>query len=176
MIRIQPMRRSPPLVEFAGNLCLAVCALAMSGCETSPMPAGDAAFVPVELKLHPVFTRPADWTGDGRLDGVEVLAELRDQFGDPSKGVGTFVFEIYSYRTDSPDPRGDRLVNPWIGAVDTVVSQRERWSRTSRGYSFLLTWPKVSLQGTYVLTASFSSGNERRLFDQIVIGPQPAGR
>ena len=51
-----------------------------------------ALFGPSAMRIHPIFTRLSDWTGDGVPDGIEALIELQDQFGDPTKASGTIIF------------------------------------------------------------------------------------
>ncbi len=127
-------------------------------------------FAPRAVKLHPVFTKIASWSGDERPEGVEALVELRDQFDDTCKGAGSLVFELFEYRTNQPDPRGKRISNPWQADIATVDQQRERWSKTSRCYTFRLAADKVATTGRYVLTVSFTPTNGSRLFDRVVIG------
>src|SRR5438094_1542819 len=119
------------------GMVLFVMACLLAGCASAPRPATrseDAArmFAPVSMRIHPIFTQVKDWTNDNRPDGVEALIEFVDQFGDETKAAGTVIFELYSYRPYNPDPRGDRLVNPWIGSINTEDDQRARWNRTSR--------------------------------------------
>ena len=153
------------------NLCVNVALLA-AGCATrQPVPrspADAALFAPVSMRIHPIFTQVKDWTGDGKPDGIEALLEFQDQFSDPTKAAGTAIFELYSYNKRSPDPRGERLVNPWVGSLKTLPEQQARWNRTSRTYFFQLAYPQVRLDGDYVLAAEFDTGTTR-FFDEIVL-------
>lgn len=130
-------------------------------------------FGPAAMRIHPIFSQIKDWTGDDQPDGIEALIELQDQFGDPTKASGRVVFELYDYSPYEPDPRGQRIANPWVGALDTLEAQRERWNRTSRTYSFQLALPSIRRDRAYVLTASFELSNGGRFFDRIIIGAQP---
>ena len=122
-------------------------------------------------RIHPVFTKILDWTGDDKPDGIEALIELNDRFGDPTKAAGTFTFELFEYRADQPDPRGRRLFNPWLGAAVTEDEQRERWSRTGRSYSFRLQAERLSFAGPYVFSVTFQpSDGGPRMFDRVVLG------
>lgn len=161
-------------MRIAGCVMLLV---AVAGCSrpARPSPDPEAIFEPSAMRLHPVFTRVADWTADGRPDGIEALIELQDRFGDPTKASGRVIFELYAYRSDQPDPRGQRLVNPWIGDLTTLRDQEQRWNRTSRTYSFPLLWPAIDPAQTYVLTATFELGGGGRFFDRLVVTPAPAG-
>lgn len=154
---------------------LAVAVLLLAGCESNkpyPRDVTDAAlFGPAAMRIHPIFTQVKDWTGDGQPDGLEALIELQDQFGDPTKASGRVIFELYAYQPYSPDPRGKRLANPWIGDLSSLEAQRNRWNRTSRTYSFQLACDAVRAEGTYVLTAMFELSSGGRFFDRIILTP-----
>lgn len=157
---------------------LLVLALFLASCqETPPYPRlreGDM-FGPTGMRIHPIFTQVRDFNNDGTPDGIEVLIEFTDQFGDPTKATGRIIFELFEYEPYQPDPRGRRLANPWVGTLDTVSDQRQRWDRTSRSYSFPLAYPQVRQDVAYVLTASFDPGTGERLFDRVILHrPSPA--
>jgi hypothetical protein len=145
----------------------------LTGCQLgSPQPRSEAAcamFAPTTMRIHPIFTRVRDWTGDGKPDGIEALLEFQDQFADPAKAMGTVIFELYEYRAGYPDPRGDRLANPWIASLMTLGEQREHWNRTSRTYSLQLAYPAISPKRNYVLTAIFERAGGGRFFDRMII-------
>lgn len=151
--------------------CLMI--FAMVGCNGSP--AGEpnvdeaALFGPAAMRIHPIFTDVKDWTGDDDPDGIEVLIEFQDQFGDPTKAAGTLIFELYEYRIANPEPRGRRLVNPWVGSIMTLDEQRNRWNRTSRTYTFQLAYPDIDPGKSYVLTATFNSSTGERFFGRAVL-------
>jgi len=155
---------------------IAVAALVL-GCQSStpyPRSQTDAMlFGPAAMRIHPIFTQVKDWTGDGKPDGVEALVELQDQFGDPTKASGRIIFELYDYRAYDPEPRGLRVVNPWIGDLTTLDAQRDRWNRTSRTYSFQLSYDQIREDRSYVLTAVFELSNGGRFFDQIILEALP---
>src|SRR5436309_11677874 len=133
------MRRVAPV----SLLCLIV--FFTIGCRaTGPVPRSPGAaamFAPIAMRIHPIFSGVKDWTGDGKPDGIEALLEFEDQFNDPTKASGTVIFELFGYAPYNPDPRGPRLVNPWVGSLQTLADQQARWNRTSRTYSFQLEYP-----------------------------------
>ncbi|MGE5609895.1 MAG: hypothetical protein ACM359_11625 [Bacillota bacterium] len=139
-----------------------------------PVASESSLFGPTAMRIHPIFTQMKDWTGDGKPDGFEVLLEFQDQFGDPTKACGTVMFELFDYRQGNPEPRGARLVNPWIGPMASSQDQIARWNRTSRTYTFQLSYPQLSPDKTYVLTAMFRSSTGGRFFDRVVIEGQEA--
>lgn len=129
-------------------------------------------FDPANMRVHPIFTQVKDWTGDGRADGMEAVVEFTDSFGDPTKASGRVLFELYEFRAKNPDPRGRRVVNPWVGSLINADEQKAHWSRPARSYSFQLSYPGVQAGRTYVLTATFEREGGGRLFGQTVIEPE----
>jgi hypothetical protein len=124
------------------------------------------------MRVHPVFSQVKDFNDDGKADGIEALIEFQDQFGDPTKAMGKALFELFDYRRDKPDPRGTRVGGPWIVSIGSVAQQEKHWSRTSRTYSFQLSYPSISTSQNYVLTAIFEPAEGGRQFDRIILGRQ----
>ena len=144
------------------------------GCQPSSRQAertgGDAPmFAATEMRVHP-FTSVKDWTGDGRVDGVEVLIELQDRFRDPTKATGSVLFELFTYRRNFPDPRGERLA-AWRGSLLTLEEQRMHWNRISRTYSFQLSYPEIRGDRSYVMQVWFEHAG-KRLINQVVLEGQ----
>ena len=159
-------------------LCLLLLA---AGCTAEPQVTRETDFSPHKLRLHPIFTQVKDWTGDNNPDGIEVVVELLDAYGEPTRGRGTMLFELWAYKKYQPDIMGSRVADPWRGTLLTREEQDERWSKALRAYTFQLAWPTISTGQTYVLTGSFESvgGADQpggaRLYDRLVIEP-PAGK
>ena len=126
-------------------------------------------FRAVAMRLHPVFTQIRSWTGAGAPNGIEAMIEFQDQFGEPAKASGEVVFELFQYRKGFPDPRGARVVSPWVAALDSDAAQRAHWSRAGRTYGFQLAYPEINPKATYVLTATFELVGGGRFFDRIVL-------
>ena len=170
---VLPFAHGPHTFPRMRFLLACLASLALVGCNGSrtedPAVDEEALFGPAAMRIHPIFTDVKDWTGDDKADGVEVLVEFQDQFGDPTKAAGTLIFELYDYRIANPEPRGRRLVNPWIGSVVTLDEQRARWNRTSRTYTFQLAYPTIDAGKSYVLTATFNSSTGARFFDRAVL-------
>jgi hypothetical protein len=159
------------------RVCIGLLALACMSCQQSDpyyQQSGTAAssmFSATSMRIHPIFTQLKDWTSDGRVDGVEALVEFQDTFGDPTKASGKIIFELFEFRNGWPDPRGNRVMPPWIASLSTLSDQRLHWDRTSRAYSFLLSDPQIDPARPYVLSATFERSGGGRYFDQIVLEP-----
>ena len=152
-----------------------LCASASSGGCNGPRPLSmgknaQNIIGPVSIRIHPTFTQPKSWAGDDdKPDGIEALLEVRDRWDEPIRATGKVIFELYNYRTGFPDPRGARLVPPWVTSLATVEDQAARWDRVSRAYKFQLAYPQIDPERTYVLTASFETEGGR-LFDRLNLG------
>lgn len=158
------------------------------GCESPSTIAREEAFGPATVRLHPTFTQVKDWTGDGKPDGVEAVVELLDSFGEPTRGSGSFLFELSEYRPVEPQPAGGRLAEPWLFKLDTREQQQARWNSALRAYTFQLPMGKVPPEPAYVLDLTYESrggvgtttttttttrSTGGRLFDRLVIEPPP---
>ncbi len=156
-----------------GGLVIVLMVL-LGGCHSpTPHPRDvndQAMFGPSSMRVHPTFTRIKDWSGDGKPDGVEALVELQDQFGEPTRASGKVIFELFAYRPNFPDPRGARLVNPWIASLATLEDQNARWNKALRAYDFQLGTDQIKPDKAYVLTATFELSNGR-LFDRLILEP-----
>ncbi|MGH7177953.1 MAG: hypothetical protein ACREJC_11275 [Tepidisphaeraceae bacterium] len=161
---------------------VAVVILVFCGCQNArPAPRSESdaqMFGPVAMRIHQIFTQVKDFDGDDKPDGVEALIELQDQFGDPTKASGRVIFELFEYRPYDPERRGRRVANPWIGELESLDEQRDRWNRTSRTYGFQLAYDQIQESKNYVLTAEFQLDSGGRFFDEIILegtrGPAPA--
>jgi hypothetical protein len=150
-----------------------IAALALAGCSSQivPQPQGaqeNQLFGPVSMKLD-TFSKVKDWTGDGTPKGIEALVEFDDRFGDRTKAAGTVLFELFTYRPGWPDPRGERLANPWTASLETFDEQKAHWETASGAYMFRLAYDQTAWNKNYVLTATFESAAGARFFSRIVL-------
>lgn len=152
---------------------LASCVVSCSSGDRPPRvaPIKPSMFAPAAMRLHPTFTQVLDTNNDGIADSIEAEVEFTDKFGDPTKAEGQFMFELFSFRQDNPDPRGTRLVNPFVASIVTPTEQESRWNRTTRTYSFRLATAAVAQRANYVLSVSFVSSNGKRFTDRTVLVP-----
>ncbi len=119
------------------------------------MPPAAAMMLVHDIQILPV-TQAGDWNEDGTLDGFEVFVEAQDGYGDSTKAVGTFYFELFPYRPAHADPKGIQRVAFWQVDVKTPEEAVRYWDRFSRNYHFNLVWksmPDVGQQ--YVFQATY---------------------
>jgi hypothetical protein len=119
------------------------------------------------------FSKVKSWTGTVAPSGIEAVVEFDDAFGDRTKAAGSILFEIYDYRQGWPDPRGQRIVNPFSASLMTFDEQKAHWDRASGAYIFRLACDQLEWGRNYVLSATYEppAGSEgvTRLFSQIVL-------
>lgn len=136
----------------------------------APAPAWATMFAPTSLAIG-FFTRSRDFDGQPGDDGLEVRIQALDQFGDPTKAVGSYRIEVFSYRTLTTEKRGDRLGHWYVPVLD-VESNRKFYDPVDRSYVFPLLWEKPIPAGTTVIVqATFypPEGFKQKLFAQRVI-------
>lgn len=142
--------------------------------------ASGSMFTPASMRLHPTFTRVRNWTTPanggapaGRPDGIEVELEFSDAFGHPVKAEGRAIFELYEYRKETADVRGQRVTTPFVGSLLTQDEQVARWNEPTRTYSFRLSYPNLSPERSYVLTATFEPKSGNRFYSRIILQNSP---
>lgn len=124
-------------------------------------------YSPRSIKLLP-FTKPRSFDNDLIPDGIGVSLRTLDAAGDPVKAYGSFLFELYHYRTASQDHRG-KLIQTWTQPVRNLEDQDRFWERVTDTYEFQLSWEgnPIPTQEKFVLAASFQPGpGGDRLFDE----------
>lgn len=122
--------------------------------------------LPRKVEIQRSLTRPQSFDGTGNENGVEVVLAVTDSFGDETKCVGTFNFELYQAREASGDRLGTRI-GFWQLKVDSDASMREVWDRWSRFYRFRLkSDERILPPGRYVLTAQLIGPTGDKLFDE----------
>jgi hypothetical protein len=127
-------------------------------------------FMPANLVIG-FFTRSRDFDGAPGDDGLEVRLQPVDQFGDPTKAVGSYRIEVYEYRVHSTDKRGVRLGH-WFVPVLDIESNRKYYDSVDRSYVFPLLWDKPIKAGTSVIVQATyypPAGFQQKLVAQRVV-------
>ena len=143
-----------------------------------PAPAGGAApappwaslFAPASLVIG-FFTRSRDFDGQPGDDGLEVRLQPLDQFGDPTKAVGSYRIEVFQYRLRTSEHKGGRLGHWFISVLDTD-SQRKYYDPVDRSYVFPLLWEApIEVGAAVIVQATYypPGGFQEKLFAQRVI-------
>lgn len=158
--------------------CLGVAVAGSTGCKriqrkpNAAKQSGDGFWV-ASVKLDPAFSKTVASSAESRESArLEVVVQLRDQFGDPLKGLGKFRFELFKYRPAHSDERGQRL-NVDGGQVidlDEVTANQEHWDNITRAYRMTLPLPVLGeAAGQLVLQVTFIAAQGYRLEDHVVL-------
>ena len=103
-------------------------------------------------------------------DGISVVLSAVDKQGERIKITGQIVFELYTYRPASADPKG-RQLQTWQLGLAGDRDQRTYWNHTTRMYEFPL---QVKLDGApgaskFVLLARYNNPWNEHLQDQAIL-------
>ena len=108
---------------------------------TGPVPKWAQMFEPKSLTIG-FFTQTKDFDQVPGDDGLEVRVQPLDQFGDPTKAVGSYRVEVFEYLFRTGEPKGRRLGH-WFVPVLNAESNRKYYDAIDRSYVFPLLWASV---------------------------------
>lgn len=159
--------------------CMCLIAFIAGGCVNSKaegdheqvgqIPSPVSILLPHKVDFHP-FTEAGIRQFDeaGGVKGIETRIRLFDKQGHTTKGFGQFRVELFDYRPDALDHKGQKGPTWEIDLMDPGVNNTH-WDEISRAYKFLLQWDNAIPVGQkYVLRVSFSSPWTPRLFAEEV--------
>jgi len=156
-----------PLNNMRIALGAALVGILLSGCNGVKLPGGEVPppMLPAQIRIHG-HTGMRTFSDGGGIKGIEAQIEVLDTMGDRTKAFGSFRFELYTYNSARPDPRGKRIA-VWARDVKTLEANREHWDRLFQAYRFQLAWDEpIAVGRKFVLQVIFSSPYGSRLFDQ----------
>jgi hypothetical protein len=146
--------------------------------KNGPVPAGNCQeqydlLLPDRIDILP-FTKPKSWDNDQKPDGIEVVLRPLDSFGDQTKAIGLFRFELFLYKTASSDSRGPRI-GFWEENLNSRDAQYKHWDRITRTYRFRLGWSGQQVRpGKYVLEVTYIAPSGQRLSDTYIMEARPS--
>jgi hypothetical protein len=126
--------------------------------------------LPEQIEILP-FTRITSFDADEVPDGLQVVIQPTDRFGDPVKAVGYFYFELWTHRDASADRKGERLAY-WDRSLTSADDVKLSWTH-ARMYEFQLAWTRgleaVRPNRKYILIASYRTPWDETIQDEYVI-------
>lgn len=129
-----------------------------------------STIAPTKIDILDSLTQPVSFDQDGLPDGVEVVIAATDGQAEPSKLVGQMVFELYTHRQPSADPKGQQL-QTWQVPVTNSADQEKYWNRATRQYEFPLKVNAAGLprQPKFVLVARYTNPWNEHLEDEALL-------
>jgi hypothetical protein len=141
--------------------------------QTSTQPASQvlppplAALMPRTIRIHP-FTGMRTFDESGGIRGIDVRIEAKDAWGDSCKAIGDFRFELYAYRQENSDPKGEQVAR-WEEPLSDIKVNALHWDHITRTYEFKLQWSRsIPVGHRFVLVAYFISPYTQRLATECV--------
>ncbi|MFO8012442.1 MAG: hypothetical protein R6X20_03955 [Phycisphaerae bacterium] len=141
-----------------------------------PAPAWAVMFAPRSLVIG-FFTQSKNFDEVPGPDGLEVRLQPLDQFGDPTKAVGSYRIEVFTQRRLTGETRGRRLGHWFVSVLDAEANRRY-YDPVDRSYVFPLLWDRAIEPGTPVIVQATyypPGGFTEKLFAQRLIrigGPE----
>ncbi len=131
----------------------------------TPVPDPINLTLPKTISFHP-FTGSRVFGESGGVQGIDARLEAKDAFGDSTKAFGEFRFELYRYKPNSPDPRGQQLAT-WEENLTDPKKNLTHWDGFTRSYEFKLRWEQpIAIGDKFIMVAVFSSPFTERKFTQ----------
>lgn len=161
------------MMRIAAILIVAVTVCWMGGCEKKQPPVEQMIelLMPQQVRIVEAFTGFRSFDEDDVPDGIELLLQPVDSFGDPVKMAGTVRVELYEYLQASGNRDGRRLCDPWEVPLQTREDQSKYWNNVTGMYEIPLEIPAgVAATGLkFVLVVTYNSPLGTHLTDESVL-------
>lgn len=127
--------------------------------------------LPDEIRIVEAFTGFRSFDQDERPDGIELLLQPMDTYGDPVKIAGTVRVELYAFLPASGEPKGERLCEPWEVPLLTEQDQKRYWNNVTGMYEIPLKFPTdLSPKGDkFVLRVTYNTPLSEHMTDEFVM-------
>lgn len=148
------------------------------GCRPTSVNLADGAtrqqltlLMPAEVNIVGPFTRFCSLSSGKQLDGIDLLLQPINTFGDPVNISGHLIAELYEFRQASGDCKGAEL-QQWDISLTTEREQRKYWNRTTSMYEFRLHLDRSALgrpHQKYVLEVTYNTPLKEHMVDEYVM-------
>ncbi|MCP4590522.1 MAG: hypothetical protein GY842_07250 [bacterium] len=148
-----------------------------TGCSHTAVDLDDAStreqlslLMPATVSIVAPFTRFASFDENDRPDGIELLLQPTNSFGEPVNIAGALIVELYEFRQASGEARGAKL-QQWDIALRCERDQQMYWNRTTDMYEFQLQFDPAALPSNhkYVLEVTYNTPLHEHMVDQYVM-------
>lgn len=138
--------------------------------------------MPQRIGIVEAFTAFKSFDDDDIPDGIELLLQAYDAYGDSVKIAGSLRVELYAYQPASGEPRGRRLLDPWVVRLYDEKDQCRYWNRVTGMYEIPLEFPAGAVTaaegsggsgGKFVLAVTYNTPLDTHLEDEIVLPAPP---
>ena len=164
---------------FVALAALSSCTASRSGFEDGDTRKMVELLMPQRIEIVEAFTAFQSFDDDDIPDGIELLLQAHDAYGDSVKIAGGLRIELYSHQPASADPKGRRLLDPWVVTLDDEKDQRRYWNMVTGMYEIPLEFPAGSVTaaegsgGQFVLAVTYNTPLDTHLTDEVVLPAPP---
>jgi hypothetical protein len=133
--------------------------------------------LPQEVQIVEAFTEFKSFDDDRIPDGLEVLLQPTNAFGETVNIVGGLRFELYSYQQASGIPAGKRY-QQWDVVLASKDDHQRYWNKATQMYEFQLLFDVETIprEEKYVVQVTYNSPLKKHLTGQAVVdAPTPPG-
>jgi len=156
---------------------LGVCTAIAGGCSMRAKTTSEMVelLMPQEMRIVEAFSRFTSFDDDGTIDGIELMLQPVDSFGDPVKIAGSVDVELYEFVQASAEPEGRRVLPPWRINLQTRDDQKRYWNRVTGMYEIPLKLPEGNRpdKPKFVLTVTYHTPIDTNMTDRMVLDPGP---
>lgn len=127
--------------------------------------------MPQRIKIVEAFTKFRSFDEDELPDGIELMLQPVDSFGDPVKIAGTIRVELYTYLAASGNREGTRVCDPWEVELLTEDDQEMFWHMVTGMYEIPLEFPAgvSSFSDKYLLKVTYGTPLSSYMTDECVL-------
>jgi hypothetical protein len=178
-VRGNLMRHRTGRLAVVGCGIIAVTALwAGTGCSKKAGPLSDpekqqlvGLVMPEKIKIVEAFTTFRSFDEDNLPDGIALMVQPLDFYGDPVKIAGTIRAELFTFVPASGVREGERVCDPWEISLASEHDERTYWNVVTGMYEFPLELPAgITPAGAkYVLDVTYNSPLDTHLQDSLVL-------
>ena len=97
--------------------------------------------MPQRVEIVEAFTAFRSFDDDNIPDGIELLIQPVDSFGDPVKVAGTMRVELCAFKQASGEKAGQRICDPWEITLLSETDQKTYWNPITGMYEAKLRFP-----------------------------------
>lgn len=164
------MSPGPRVLIIIASLTVA----ALTACQKPANPRDHQAMLepilPQRIELIAPLTQPSSFDADAVPEGLEVVLRASDAQNESVKLAGRVVFELYTFKPASADPKGD-LIQTWTHDVASAQDQTRYWNQVTRLYEFPLRLPAADVprRPKFVLRARYLNPWDVLVEDQVTL-------
>ena len=161
------MRASGMILAVVGGAALVVGCQQHRG-DVDPMV---ELLLPQRVRIVEPFTEFTSFDDDDKPDGLTVLLQPIDSFGDSVKIAGLVRVELYYYVQASGNRAARRVCEPWEISLTTQSQQRRYWNTVTGMYEIPVKLPPGLNLGArkYVVMLTYNTPLETHLTDEATI-------